>query len=67
MGIIPAAAMERVLKRAGAKRVSENAKRALSEVITDIGVQIGEQAIKIARNCGRKTVLDSDIKMVKLK
>ena len=67
MALIPAAAMERLLKRAGAKRVSENAKKTFADLLENLGTQIGEQAIKIARNCGRKTVLDSDIKMVKLK
>ncbi|MEA3429891.1 MAG: histone [Nanoarchaeota archaeon] len=66
MAIIPSAAMERVLRNSGAKRVSDSAKKAFAEILEKRGIAIGEQAIKIARNCGRKTVLDSDIKMVRL-
>ena len=66
MAIIPSAAMERVLRKYGAKRVSEGAKKAFADILEEKGLKIGEHAIKIARNCGRKTVLDSDIKMVKL-
>lgn len=66
MAIIPAAAMERVLRKSGAKRVSESAKKVFAEILEDKAIKIGEQALKIARNCGRKTVLDSDIKMVRL-
>ena len=66
MAIIPSAAMERILRKCGAKRVSEEAKKAFAEILEDKGTKIGEQALKIARNCGRKTVLDSDVKMVRL-
>lgn len=63
---IPSAPAERILKNAGAKRVSDPAKKALAEVLEEIGLQIAEQAVKIAKNCGRKTVTDEDIKMVRL-
>tara|TARA_Y100000294_G_scaffold62789_1_gene59446 strand:+ start:280 stop:483 length:204 start_codon:yes stop_codon:yes gene_type:complete len=63
---IPAAPAERILKSAGAKRVSDPAKKALADVLEDIGLQIAEQAVKIAKNCGRKTITDEDIKMVRL-
>lgn len=66
MAIIPSAAMERVLRKCGAKRVSEPGKKALADILEQKGLEISEQAMKIARNCGRKTVLDTDIKMVKL-
>ncbi|MBW3021621.1 NFYB/HAP3 family transcription factor subunit [Candidatus Woesearchaeota archaeon] len=66
MSIIPSAAMERVLRKAGSKRVSENAKRAFAEILEKKAIEIGEQANKIAKNCGRKTVLGTDIKMVRL-
>ena len=66
MAIIPAAAMERILRKSGAKRVSEDAKKAFSEILEKKGITIAEKAISIAKNCGRKTVLGSDIKMVRL-
>ncbi len=63
---IPAAPAERILKSAGAKRVSDPAKKALADILEEVGIQIAEQAVGIAKNCGRKTVTDEDIKMVRL-
>ena len=61
--IIPYAAMERLMKRTGAERVSENAKEALSEILEQIGEEISESAIKLAKHAGRKTVKSEDIKL----
>ena len=61
--IIPLAAMERIMKKAGAERVSEDAKEALRDVLEEIGAQISESAIKLAQHTGRKTVKSEDIKL----
>ena len=66
MAIIPAAACERILKKAGARRVSDEAKLALSEVLELLADEISKKAVEIAKNCGRKTVNASDLKMVKV-
>jgi len=66
MGIIPYAAMERILKKAGAKRVSDDAKVTFSLLLEEKALLIGEKAVGIAKNCGRKTVNSKDIKLVKL-
>ena len=59
--IIPKAPLARLLQKSGAKRVSDDSLAALSETLTDIGTEIAEQAVKIARHSGRKTVLEGDI------
>lgn len=61
--IIPLAAMEKLLKKAGAPRVSEDAKSAMKEVLEDYGERIGQKAIRIANHAGRKTVKEADIKL----
>ena len=61
--ILPLAAMEKLLKKIGADRVSEDAKVALKEVLEDYGEKIGEHAIKISKHAGRKTVKAGDIKL----
>ena len=66
MSIIPAAASERILKKAGARRVSDEAKKAFSEVLEQLGDEISKKAVGIAKNCDRKTVSAADIKMVKV-
>ncbi len=61
--VIPLAISERILKNAGAQRVSEDAKVAFSDVLKEIADEIGNQASKIAKHAGRKTVQDDDIKL----
>jgi len=61
--ILPLAAMEKLLKKIGAERVSEDAKAALKEVLEDYGEKIGEHAIKISKHSGRKTVKGGDVKL----
>ena len=62
-GILPLAAMEKLLKKVGAPRVGEDAKKALKELLEEIGEEIGEKAIKLAKHSGRKTIKASDIKL----
>lgn len=61
--LLPLAAMEKLLKNAGADRVSEGAKIALKEMIEDIAEEISNHAIKLANHAGRKTVKAKDIKL----
>ncbi len=61
--ILPLAAMEKLMKKSGAHRVSESAKRTLSDVLEEIGSEIAEHASKIAQHAGRKTIKSSDIKL----
>jgi len=60
---IPLAAMERLLKDAGAVRVSESAKQALKEALEEYALKLGEGASKYAIHAGRKTVKEEDIKL----
>ena len=61
--IIPLAAMEKLLKKCGAGRVSEDAKQAMKEVLEDMGEQIGKRAVELAAHSGRKTVKSEDVKL----
>ena len=61
--IIPKAPCGRILQRAGAPRVSEEAMEAFSEVVEEIAERIATQAVRIAQHSGRKTVLEGDIKL----
>ena len=62
-GILPLAAMERILKKAGAARVADDAKEALRDILEEIGEEIGGKASKIAVHSGRKTVKAGDVKL----
>jgi len=61
--ILPAAAMEKILKKAGAARVSVDAKEALKDILEDIAQEIGEKAVKLANHSGRKTIKAKDVKL----
>ncbi len=63
--IIAAAPMVELIRKAGAERVSDEASRALAELLMDIGLRVSAEAIKLAKHAGRKTVKAEDIELAK--
>tara|TARA_Y100000034_G_C6803835_1_gene360763 strand:- start:669 stop:875 length:207 start_codon:yes stop_codon:yes gene_type:complete len=61
--LLPLAAMERLLKKAGAPRVSEQAKTTLKDLLEEHAEKIGAKAWEIAKHSGRKTIKSSDLKI----
>ncbi len=62
-GILPLAAMEKIMKKNGANRVSADAKEALRDSLEDIGRKIAEKANQIAKHAGRNTIKSEDVKL----
>ena len=56
-------AMDKIMREAGALRVSDDAKVALAEVLEEKALQISEEAKKLAEHAGRKTVTEKDIRL----
>ena len=55
------ARVEKLIRTAGAHRVSAGAINRLNEVLTNRGMELAKYAVEIARHSGRKTVKESDI------
>jgi len=60
---IPLASMEKIIKKAGADRVSDKAKIALKEILEDLAENVAASAARLASHAGRKTVKGRDIKL----
>jgi DNA-binding protein len=60
---MPLAAMERLLKDAGADRVSDKAKERLRLYLEQRAEEIATAAIRFAQHAGRKTVKEGDIRL----
>ncbi|MDG6990527.1 MAG: NFYB/HAP3 family transcription factor subunit [Nitrososphaerota archaeon] len=57
------AAVYRVIKKAGAERVGDDAAIELRTELEGLGVQIAKRAVTLANHAGRKTVKPADIKL----
>lgn len=57
------ARVEKIIRDAGAFRVSSDAINSLNTVITEHGLKIAKYAVEITNNSGRKTVKEDDIKL----
>jgi histone H3/H4 len=63
MGELPMAPVGRLIKNAGAQRVSMDAEEALDKALEQWAEEVSMQAVKLAKHAGRKTVKASDIEM----
>jgi len=63
----PVLPFERIIKRAGAKRVSYEAAEELAKVMEDKIINIAEEAAALAKHAGRKTVITEDVRLARKK
>ncbi len=60
---LPRAPVDRVIRKAGAERVSGEAANELAEILEDVGEEVSTQALRLARHAGRKTVTAEDVRL----
>jgi len=63
MAELPLAALDRIIRKSSGLRVSESAAKELMLVLEGEGEKIARQAGEYAKHAGRKTIIDSDIKL----
>lgn len=61
--ILPLATVERLIRKAGAERVSNGAGIELARLLEDFGTEISIEAIDLAKHAGRTTVKGEDIRL----
>jgi histone H3/H4 len=61
--ILPIAPVDRLIRKANIKRVSEKASVALAKILEEIGLEISEIASDLSKHANRKAVTDADIKL----
>ena len=65
MSRLPTAAVERIMKKSGATRVSRDAVRTLTRLLEEIAAESSKQAVRRAKKANRKKVEEEDIALPK--
>jgi histone H3/H4 len=65
--VLPKSPFERILKKAGAKRVSSEAMEEFAKIMEEKLLKIASEAALLAKHAGRKTIIDEDIRMARRK
>ncbi len=60
---LPNAPIERIIRKAGAERVSKEAVEELRDAVEDLGREVSADAVKMAGHAERNTVKEEDVDM----
>lgn len=61
--ILSLSGMDKIMRKAGAPRVSDSAKEVLAEILEEKGEELAKEAVRFSQHAGRKTILGDDIKL----
>ncbi|MFW9967654.1 MAG: histone family protein [Candidatus Thorarchaeota archaeon] len=59
--IIPVAPIDRLIRRAGAGRVSDKGAERLAQILEEIGENLAKRAFELTEHAGRKTITEKDM------
>jgi histone H3/H4 len=65
MAVLPLATIERIMKEAGAKRVSKEASRAFADYLEKLTQCLALEAGEFADHFGRRTITEKDMELAK--
>ncbi|MBI4043692.1 MAG: NFYB/HAP3 family transcription factor subunit [Candidatus Diapherotrites archaeon] len=60
---LPLAAVDRIIRKATGIRVSEEAAKALTDYLEEVGMNVSREASVYAKHANRKTITDADIRL----
>jgi histone H3/H4 len=60
---LPNAPIERIIRKAGAERVSKEAVEELRDAVEDLGSEVSADAVQMADHAERNTVKEEDVEM----
>ncbi|MHA1480667.1 MAG: histone family protein [Candidatus Thorarchaeota archaeon] len=61
--IIPVAPVDRLMRKAGAGRVSDKGAEKLAQILEEIGEYLAKIAYELTQHTGRKTITDKDVEL----
>ena len=61
--MIAKASVDKLIRKAGAERVSEDASKALARILEEEAIDVAREAVALAEHAGRKTVKKEDIEL----
>lgn len=61
--LLPLAAMESLMRKSGAQRVSEGAKQAMKEILEKKADELTKRAVQYANHAGRTTIKWEDVNL----
>jgi len=62
--MLPKAAIERIARKAGVDRISQDAIRELQITMDELGIEIAREIAHAAKHAGRKTITKDDVLLV---
>jgi histone H3/H4 len=63
MAGLPIAPVERIIRKAGADRISQEACEALASVMESYSIDLSERSVQLAKHAKRKTVRSDDVRL----